>query len=106
MSRTVLEGSDGLFRLQKAIGVIREGVFRPLADEFNLGQAPMRSYLVVFLLETLCSQGRAKQRCVFHYLECQTAMIFHKRAEDLRVSKTTALDAVQIAQTELALVGI
>jgi hypothetical protein len=34
-SRTVQEGSDGLVRLQKAVGVIREGVFTQFADVLN-----------------------------------------------------------------------
>ncbi len=29
------EGSDGLVRLLKAVGVIREGVFRQFPDEIN-----------------------------------------------------------------------
>ena len=34
-SRAVQEGSDGLVRLQKAVGIIRDGVVMPLADELN-----------------------------------------------------------------------
>jgi hypothetical protein len=32
-SRAVQEGSDGLVRLQKAVGVLHEGIVMPLADE-------------------------------------------------------------------------
>ncbi len=34
-SRAVQEGSDGLVRLQNAVGVIREGIVMPLANELD-----------------------------------------------------------------------
>ena len=54
-SRAVQEGSDGLVRLQKAVGVIREGVFRQFpddldnwtgADEIVLGSPPSGNNLL------------------------------------------------------------